>query len=253
MSIKKIKAWLPGFVLVVGVAAIIGVVVGLIEALKPEAEFTGHIYTFTTPDKTPPVLYQNEADTALGQYAINMMYRSTQGKKLSDGKKQILARAIVRVSNDIFVDPMHKRAFIAVLEIESGFQRFAQSPTGPKGYAQLAKATFHESMANCGVTGLTDEDVWETDLNLYAGACYFRMMLERNDNDPFVAIVAYNQGPSSSSAKTYSKYGSMDNTEALKYLAKFSFLQRNTTDTKIPNIPSIQDLPTPGPSVKTKN
>jgi hypothetical protein len=198
-------------------------------------------------------LSQDDADEALGQYAINMMFRSVQGKKLSDGKKQVLARAIVRVSNDIFVDPMHKKAFVAVLEIESGFQRFAQSPTGPKGYAQLAKASFHEAMANCGVTGLSDEDVWETDLNLYAGACYFRMMLERNGNDPFVAIVAYNQGPASESAKTYAKYGSMDSTEALKYVAKFSFLQRTTTDGKIPNVPAIQDLPTPGTSKKIKN
>jgi len=246
---SKVKQGLIGLVTLVVVFA------GALTVAMATARFSNLLDDSNTVSKFvgPPVPTQDEAaDTALGQYAINMMFRSAGGKKLSDGKKQVLARAIVRVSNDIFVDPMHKRAFIAVLEIESGFQRFAQSPTGPKGYAQLAKASFHEAMASCGVTGLSDEDVWETDLNLYAGACYFRMMLEQNGNDPFVAIVAYNQGPASSSAKTYAKYGSMDNAEALKYVAKFSFLQRNTTDGKIPNVPAIDDLPAAGQGKKSE-
>jgi hypothetical protein len=75
---------------------------------------------------------QEDEDQALGQYTVNMMFRSAQGRKLSDGKKQVLARAIVRVANDIFTNPVDKKAFVTVLEIESGFQRFAQSPTGLK-------------------------------------------------------------------------------------------------------------------------
>jgi hypothetical protein len=71
-------------------------------------------------------------------------------------------------------------------------------------------------------------------------------MLERNNGDPFIAIVAYNQGPHSDSAKTYAKNGSMDSKEALKYVAKFSFLQRAVTDGKVDSVPAIGDLPTPG-------
>jgi len=186
---------------------------------------------------------QDEANEKLGQYAINMMYWAGAKDKLSDGKKQILARAIVRVSNDIFETDENKKAFITVLAIESSFQRFAQSPTGPKGYAQLARASFHEAMKDCGVDNLKDDDVWETDFNLYAGACYFRKVLEKFNGDPYAAIVAYNQGPNSDSAKTYAKHGWIENTEALKYVARFSFLTRKVTDAKETHSPLISDLP----------
>jgi membrane-bound lytic murein transglycosylase MltF len=188
---------------------------------------------------------KEEEDEKLGQYAINMMFATAGGKKLSDAKKQILARAIVRVSNDIFQTPDNKRAFVAVLAIESQFDRFAQSPTGPKGLAQLAKATFKESMADCGVTSLNEEDVWETDLNLYAGACYFKKLLNATNGDPYFAIVAYNQGPNSESAKMFAKSGYLTELEPLKYVARFTFLQRQVTDQKTVDIPAIQDLPKP--------
>jgi soluble lytic murein transglycosylase-like protein len=182
---------------------------------------------------------REELNDKLGQYAINMMYSTAGGQKLSDAKKQILARAIVRIANDIFENEDNKRAYIAVLAIESQFNKFAQSPTGPKGLAQLAKATFKEAMADCGVTDLHDDDVWETDLNLYAGACYFKKLLEVYKGDPYIAIVAYNQGPNSESAKTYAKSGHLTEMEPLKYVAKFSFLKRTVTDVKQPNIPEF--------------
>lgn len=184
-----------------------------------------------------------EKDKVLGQYAINMMYHTSAKSKISDAKKQILARAIVRVSNDVFDTDDHKKAFVAVLAIESEFQRSAQSPTGPRGLSQVAKAAFKEGMSNCGIDDFTDEDVWETDINLYAGACYFRALLETS-NDPYVAIVAYNQGPNSKDSKTYAKYGRMDSIEALKYVARFNFLKRTVPSDKVTdNAPTIKDFP----------
>lgn len=187
---------------------------------------------------------QEDADQRLGQYVINMMYVAGAKDTVSDAKKQILARAIVRVANDIFTSEENKRAFVMMIAIESAFQRFAQSPTGPKGYAQVAKAAFYEAMNDCGVTGLREDDVWETDLNLYAGACYFKKLLVKYNNDPYIAIVAYNQGPNSASAKSYAKNGSLKEIEPLKYVAKFTFLARTVTDKKQPNVPAI-DMTTP--------
>lgn len=197
------------------------------------------------------ITIKEEESQRLGQYAINAMYQAGAQKTLSDAKKQILARAIVRVANDIFESEDNKKAFVAVIAIESGFKRFAQSPTGPKGLTQVAKGTFYEAMASCGVTDLHEEDVWETDINLYAGACYFKKVLDLHKGDPYMAIVAYNQGPNSESVKTYSKNGSLDNIEALKYVAKFSFIKRNLSDLKQPNIPAIEDLPKPSNKNKT--
>lgn len=194
------------------------------------------------------------ADEKLGQYAINMMYRAGAGKTLSDGKKLILARSIVRVANDIFDREIDKKGFITVLAIESSFNRFAQSPTGPKGYGQLAKTSFHEAMKDCGLDNMKDEDVWETDLNLYAAACYFNKMLDGagEDRDPGFAIVSYNQGPNSEAAKSYAKSGSMDNIEALKYVARFNFLSRKVSDTVAKDVPAIADLPKPAVKAESK-
>lgn len=206
----------------------------------------------TTNEQLKRYAEKEEADLRLGQYAINAMYQAGAKDKISDAKKQILARAIVRVSNDIFVKEEDKRAFISIIAIESAFQRFVQSPTGPKGYSQVAKKSFYEAMADCGVTNLHEEDVWETDLNLYAGACYFRKQIDANNGDQYMAMIAYNQGPASDSLKSYAKNGSMNNLEVLKYMAKFTFLKRTLTDEKLPNVPSIQELPKPA-SVKTAN
>lgn len=195
---------------------------------------------------------QEEEDQKLGQYIINMMYHTSAGKKLSDAKKQTLARDIVRTANEIFETTEHKRAFVVVIAIESEFQKFAQSPTGPKGYSQVAKNSFKEAMNICGLGDVKDDDVWDQDLNLLAGACYFKMALERNNNDTYAAIVAYNQGPNSVSAKTYSKSGSLDNIEALKYIAKFTFLKRKVNDVKPEELVSNNDKEEPTKDIKNK-
>ena len=191
---------------------------------------------------------QEAKDATLGQYAINMMFRSGAQKIMSKGMMLMLARSIVRVGNDIFPDEEQKRRdLVMVLAIESGFSRFAQSPTGPKGYGQLAKSSFHEAMADCGVTGLRDEDVWETDLNLYAAACYFKKMLNASENDTGLAAVSYNQGSNSDSAKSYKKSGDMKELEPLRYLTKITFLTKTVSDKKTPGVPDLKDLPSPIP------
>jgi len=238
-----------------GLVLVLGVVLGIMAAIDfASRQGARPVAVFADP-RLAQLDAQAEADQKLGQYSINMMYRSFEGKKLSDGKKLVLSRAIVRVSNEIFEDEEHKRAFIAALAIESQFNRMAQSPTGPKGYAQLARKSFHEALETCGVTNVNDDDVWETDLNLYAGACYFRMMLEMPEvgGDPYIAIVAYNQGPYSKDLKSYAKNGSLEGIEPLRYVAKFAFLKRTTTDAKEVGVPAIHEIPKPtGPNNSLK-
>jgi hypothetical protein len=105
-------------------------------------------------------------------------------------------------------------------------------------------------MANCGVTGVVDEDVWETDINLYAGACYFRAQLESHNNDAFAAIVAYNQGPNAKDVKSYVKSGRVNEKEALQYISSFGYLTRKVTTEVTSAAPALKDLPAIGKSVK---
>jgi len=185
---------------------------------------------------------QEEADRQLGQYVINMMYQTSAATKLSDAKKLTLARSIVRVANDVFETTENKKAFVALLAIESEFQRNAQSPTGPKGLSQVAKAAFKEGLESCGITNVKEDDVWETDINLYAGACYFRSLLDKHNGDHYIAIVGYNQGPYSKDVKSYAKHGRVENVEALKYIARFTFLKRTVTDAKKPNVVAMDKV-----------
>jgi hypothetical protein len=187
---------------------------------------------------------KEEADRRLGQYAINMMFKSRRTvDTLSLAVMQVLAQSIVRVSNDIFDNENERHGFIGALQIESEFLKYAQSPTGPKGLSQVARATFHMALARCGIPAAKDDDVWETELNLYAGACYYKEQLIANNGDVVAAIVSYNQGPASKDAKTYAKNGRLEGIEPLKYVARFVFNMRNTTSERAPNAPSIDELP----------
>lgn len=193
---------------------------------------------------------QQKADDAMGQYVINMMHMSPETiRTLSLARMQVLARSIVRVSNDIFSSEENKRAFVAALQIESRFIKYAQSPSGPKGLGQLARAAFHEGLASCGIPKANDDDVWETDLNLYGSACYFKTQLEAFSNEPFQAIVAYNQGPNHPDAKNYKAGIPPSGQEPLKYIARFAYLQK-VTDKKTPGIPAFKEMKKSDPIVK---
>lgn len=207
---------------------------------------------------------QEAADEALGQYVINMVYMTESGRKKSDAWKLSFAQDFVKVANDVFVvkpEPdengvvlteqdvlLQKHAFAGVLAIESAFNKLAQSPTGPKGYAQLAKKSFHEAMSMCGLNAV-DDDVWETKLNLYAGACYFKMILElpkiKKSNDVIGAMIGYNQGINSKDFKDYLRGGMTSGLEPLRYVSKANFLLKRNTDDKVPGIPLLKDIQTP--------
>jgi hypothetical protein len=230
----------------IAITAIVAAVITFFAIKVSESKSVNPIHSASNSDleaELKKMKDQELLDDRLGQYAINMMYRSGAQNRLSKGKMQILARSIVRVANDIFPESEQKRRdFVMVLAIESGFNRFAQSPTGPKGYGQLARASFHEGMRECGMSDMHDEDVWETDLNLYAAACYFKKMLISADNDTGLAVISYNQGSNSESAKSYKKSGDMTQLEPLRYLSKITFLTKTVTDQKVPGVPSIEEL-----------
>jgi len=189
---------------------------------------------------------KKRSDQRLGQYTLNMIAVAERSlpkdKRLSDAHKQILANTIVKVVNDVFNKKEQKHAFIAILAIESRFQKFAQSPTGPKGLAQVSKTAFKDAMKYCGIGNYTASDVWNEELNLYAGACYFRHQLQLSNNDIFEALISYNQGPYSTSAKNYARNGTLDKIEPLKYIAKFTYLKQKMTDMKSVKRHVVNDL-----------
>lgn len=76
-----------------------------------------------------------------------------------------------------------------LIEVESGFNRFAVSKSGARGLTQLLRSTAGDYVSNP-----TDSLLFDVDANLDTGMLYMRLMLDRFDNVS-TALEAYNRGP----------------------------------------------------------
>jgi hypothetical protein len=101
--------------------------------------------------------------------------------------------------------------FLSQICAESRYWHQAQSPAGPKGLGQVARATFHMALAGCGTESASDEDAFHPGLNLVAAACYMNMLCNRFS--PPVALAAYVMGPAHPGVKNFN----LATQEALTY------------------------------------
>jgi soluble lytic murein transglycosylase-like protein len=74
----------------------------------------------------------------------------------------------------------------AVVQVESAYNPYAESPKGAQGLMQLMPATAHQF----GV-----KNAFNPEENVRAGVAYLRQLLDRYGNNETLALAAYNAGP----------------------------------------------------------
>jgi hypothetical protein len=159
----------------------------------------------------------------LGDYALLMM--RIVNADLSTIRKNVIARSIVTVANDIFSSLDEKKQFVVMIAIESKFNTGAKSTVGALGLTQIMPQYAREFGTACGVKDLRDEDLIHPDVNLILGACRFKALLDAFNGQPVPALVAYNAGLASNQLKQLQSLREITNTETASYVVKWAYVK----------------------------
>jgi hypothetical protein len=112
--------------------------------------------------------------------------RRMQG--LDEQNRSRVVDAILGASRRSGMDPV---LILAIIEVESGFDPGARSNRNALGLMQVRPSTLWRDAERSGLSG---DDPHDPDLNVLAGALYFRRLVDAfGPND--VALMAYNAGP----------------------------------------------------------
>jgi len=122
-------------------------------------------------------------------FALNDIYRY---KNLSSYDLQKLSHLIDYNSKKYEIEP---ELIIAIISVESSFNKTATSRVGALGLMQIMPATFNEAAAELGLTYKSADCIYDIENNITIGTYYLSKLLNKYNNDFKLAILAYNWGP----------------------------------------------------------
>ncbi|UXJ69593.1 lytic transglycosylase domain-containing protein [Lysinibacillus fusiformis] len=141
------------------------------------------------PESVKQALASSYGHTKLDSYVSDNVIGSTAYANSLAGADQYAA--IIEKASATYGVP--EKLIAAVIKQESNFNPFVVSHAGAQGLMQLMPQTAQY----LGVTNAFDPEQ-----NIMAGAKYLRQMLDKFNNDPTLALAAYNAG-----ASRVTKYG----------------------------------------------
>lgn len=158
-----------------------------------------------------------------GDYVITMM--NVVGAQISPIKKQVIAQAIIRVSDSLFDNDEQKKQFVTLIAIESKFNTESRSSVGAVGLTQVMPKYAKEFAAKCGMADIQENDLKLMEINLIVGGCRFRALLETFNGLVSPALVAYNAGVNSDQLKQLKSLKNMVNVETSSYINKWFYVK----------------------------
>jgi soluble lytic murein transglycosylase-like protein len=120
--------------------------------------------------------------------AINLNGSAT---RLTDDEKNRLAKAVKECSKIDGHDPF---LLLALIEVESGYDRLAVSEKGAVGLLQVMPFVARELADELNIEFGEDDTLHDMEINLKLGSYYLAKMMKRY-GDTTLALEAYNLGP----------------------------------------------------------
>lgn len=89
------------------------------------------------------------------------------------------------------IDPMW---IYAIIKVESNFNETATSNSGAKGLMQLMDATASDIARELNIKNFEADMLYDPEINIMFGTRYFNKLLEKYNENYYLAIAAYNGG-----------------------------------------------------------
>lgn len=105
---------------------------------------------------------------------------------------EILRPVVYEISNSLELDP---HLLYALMKAESSFNAKAVSHVGARGIMQMMPYTAVKLADYLEDHNFTMDELSDPAYSIFYGATYFKMLFELYDQNPFVALAAYNAGP----------------------------------------------------------
>jgi len=152
-------------------------------------------WVYATQDMTPDEL--KLAAALAGQWGWNDRAISTvaQTGDYSDLKLRFPLEHEDRIRHYATLNALEPGFIFAIIRQESAFTRDARSPAGARGLMQLMPATGKRTARKNRVRWTGNSILFDVEHNIRLGTAYLREIMDRYDNNPVLAIAAYNAGP----------------------------------------------------------
>jgi soluble lytic murein transglycosylase len=98
---------------------------------------------------------------------------------------------IIKYSRQYNLDPL---LVASIIRVESKFYRYAESHKGARGLMQISVKTGRWAANKIKITGYTDEQLYDPNINILIGCWYLNNLKEQFNNNLSTVLAAYNGG-----------------------------------------------------------